>query len=104
MLPKSEVPPRRGRPPLGTVNTDRSVGHVQSLTRGLSLLEALAAAEGGLTLTTVAQKTSLPASTAHRLLSTLEKMGYVYQGGESFDDVLRVELEFLHRHATTLAP
>jgi IclR family acetate operon transcriptional repressor len=67
---------------LGTVNTDRSVGHVQSLTRGLSLLEALAAAEGGLTLTTVAQKTSLPASTAHRLLSTLEKMGYVSQGEE----------------------
>lgn len=28
----------------------------------------------------------------------------VYQGGESFDDVLRVELEFLHRHATTPAP
>jgi pimeloyl-ACP methyl ester carboxylesterase len=28
----------------------------------------------------------------------------VYQGGESFDDVLRVELEFLHRHAKTPAP
>jgi len=28
----------------------------------------------------------------------------VYEGGKSFDDVLRVELEFLHRHATTLAP
>jgi len=27
----------------------------------------------------------------------------VYQGGVSFDDVLRVELEFLHRHAKTLA-
>jgi len=25
----------------------------------------------------------------------------VYQGGVSFDDVLRVELEFLHRHAKT---
>jgi hypothetical protein len=23
----------------------------------------------------------------------------VYQGGESFDDVIQVELEFLHRHA-----
>jgi alpha-beta hydrolase superfamily lysophospholipase len=28
----------------------------------------------------------------------------VYEGGKSFDDVLRVELEFLHRHATTPAP
>jgi alpha-beta hydrolase superfamily lysophospholipase len=27
----------------------------------------------------------------------------VYQGGVNFDDVLRVELEFLHRHAKTLA-
>jgi len=25
----------------------------------------------------------------------------VYQGSVSFDDVLRVELEFLHRHAKT---
>ena len=24
----------------------------------------------------------------------------VYQGGRSFDDVLRVEVEFLHRHAS----
>jgi pimeloyl-ACP methyl ester carboxylesterase len=28
----------------------------------------------------------------------------VYQGGESFDDVVRIELEFLHRHAKTPAP
>jgi dipeptidyl aminopeptidase/acylaminoacyl peptidase len=28
----------------------------------------------------------------------------VYEGGASFDDVLRVELEFLHRQATTPAP
>ena len=57
-------------------------GQVQSLTRGLSLLEALARAEGGLTLTDVAQRVQLAPSTAHRLLSTLEKMGYVYQAGD----------------------
>ena len=28
----------------------------------------------------------------------------VYQGGMSFDEVLRVELDFLHRHAKTSAP
>jgi dienelactone hydrolase len=28
----------------------------------------------------------------------------VYRGGQSFDEVLRVEVEFLHRHAKTLPP
>ena len=27
----------------------------------------------------------------------------VYQGGESFDDVIQVGLEFLHRHASEYA-
>ena len=75
----SNPPPRRGRTPAkpGAVTVQ-----VQSLTRGLSLLEALARAEGGLTLTDLAQRVQLAPSTAHRLLATLEKMGYVYQGGE----------------------
>ena len=55
---------------------------VQSLTRGLSILECLAKAEGGLTLTDVGQRVQLPPSTVHRLLATLERMGYVYQAGE----------------------
>ena len=55
---------------------------VQSLTRGLSILDALARAEGGLTLTDIAQRVQLPPSTTHRLLATLEKMGYVYQMGD----------------------
>lgn len=72
-------PPRRGRTP----NKPGAVtGQVQSLTRGLSILEALARAEGGLSLTEVAQRVALPPSTAHRLLATLEKMGYVFQAGE----------------------
>ena len=73
------TPPRRGRTPSkpGAV-----VGQVQSLTRGLNLLEALAKAEGGISLTDVSQRVGLPPSTTHRLLSTLEKMGYVYQGGD----------------------
>jgi IclR family acetate operon transcriptional repressor len=59
-----------------------ATGQVQSLTRGLSLLEALATAESGLSLTDLARKVELAPSTAHRLLATLEKMGYVYQGGD----------------------
>jgi IclR family acetate operon transcriptional repressor len=70
---------RRGRTPakLGT-----STGQVQSLTRGLSILDALARSAAGLTLTELAQRVELPASTAHRLLATLEKMGYVHQAGD----------------------
>jgi IclR family acetate operon transcriptional repressor len=72
-------PPRRGRMPN---RPGAPVGQVQSLTRGLSILEALADAEGGLTLTDLAHRVELPASTTHRLLATLEKMGYVYQADD----------------------
>ena len=61
--------------------TRHVTGQVQSLTRGLSILEALAKTDGGITLTDLAHRVSLPPSTTHRLLSTLEKMGYVYQAG-----------------------
>lgn len=73
------APPRRGRTPSkpGAVP-----GQVQSLTRGLSILEALGKTEGGLTLTDVSRRVDLAPSTTHRLLATLDKMGYVYQAGE----------------------
>jgi IclR family acetate operon transcriptional repressor len=73
------TPPRRGRTPSkpGVVTAQ-----VQSLTRGLSILEALAKAEAGISLTDIAQRVDLPPSTTHRLLSTLERMGYVYQSGD----------------------
>ncbi len=73
------TPPRRGRTPSkpGAV-----AGHVQSLTRGLQILETLGDAEGGLTLTDIARRVALPASTAHRLLTTLEKLDYVYRAGD----------------------
>jgi IclR family acetate operon transcriptional repressor len=73
------TPPRRGRTPTKPGN---ATAQVQSLTRGLSILEALGRAEGGLTLTDIAHRVTLAPSTAHRLLSTLEKMGYVYQAGD----------------------
>jgi IclR family transcriptional regulator, acetate operon repressor len=73
------TPPRRGRTPS---KPGAATGQVQSLTRGLSILEALGKAEGGLTLTDIAHRVTLAPSTAHRLLSTLEKMGYVYQAGD----------------------
>ena len=49
-------PPRRGRTP---AKPGATTGQVQSLTRGLSILEALGKSEGGLTLTDVAQRVGL---------------------------------------------
>jgi IclR family transcriptional regulator, acetate operon repressor len=78
MAHRYAMPPRRGRAPS---KPGGPTGQVQSLTRGLSILEALAASDGGLTLTDLAHRVQLPPSTTHRLLSTLEKMGYVYPAG-----------------------
>jgi len=53
-------------------------GQVQSLVRALALLNRVAEAQSeGATLTELAQQVGLPASTAHRLLSTLEQERYV---------------------------
>jgi IclR family acetate operon transcriptional repressor len=66
-------PPLLGRKPVGA-------GHTQALSRGLAILDALAVAPGGATLTAVAEQVSLPAPTVHRLLATLEQDRYVAQG------------------------
>ena len=55
---------------------------VQSLERAFDLLEALSAA-GELGVTELANRTGLVPSTAHRLLHTLAKRGYVSQSSES---------------------
>ena len=54
-----------------------TTGQVQSLTRALSLLRALAESGDGMTLTDVAQMVGLPPSTAHRLLTTLQQERFV---------------------------
>ena len=53
-------------------------GLVQSLSRGLGLLEALAENDDGLRLVDVAARVELAPSTAHRLLTTLEQRQFVY--------------------------
>lgn len=55
---------------------------VQSLVRALSLVNRIAAADEGLTLTELSQQVGLSASTAHRLLTTLEQERYVHFDGE----------------------
>ena len=63
--------------------TGSSTGQVQSLNRGLALLQALAAAEYGLGLTELAQQAALPASTVHRLLGTLQQARFVQHDADT---------------------
>jgi IclR family transcriptional regulator, acetate operon repressor len=52
-------------------------GQVQSLSRALSIVNALARDDDGLTLTDLAHTVGLPPSTVHRLLTTLEEERFV---------------------------
>lgn len=62
------------------VPADKAAGHTQALSRGLGVLEALAATDAGATLTALATQLDIPAPTAHRLLATLEAAGFVRAG------------------------
>jgi len=62
--------------------TEMKRGSVQSLERAFDLLEALSAG-GELGVTELANRTGLVPSTAHRLLHTLTKRGYVSQSPET---------------------
>ena len=64
----------RGRP--RSVATDTAPGTVQALDRGLTLLHELAGARS-ITLSDLAIRTGMPPSSTHRILSTLQKRGYV---------------------------
>ncbi|KFB93444.1 acetate operon repressor [Citrobacter freundii ATCC 8090 = MTCC 1658 = NBRC 12681] len=74
------VPAKRGRKPAAT--TTPATGQVQSLTRGLKLLEWIAESNGSVALTELAQQAGLPNSTTHRLLTTMQQQGFVRQVGE----------------------
>jgi IclR family acetate operon transcriptional repressor len=64
----------RGRPKSST--TELPGGTIAALDRGISLLITLAK-EGELSLTDLALTVGMPPSTAHRVLATLEKHGFV---------------------------
>ena len=64
----------RGRPK--SQAGELSGGTIQALDRGISLLIILSK-EGELSLSDLALSAGMPPSTAHRVLSTLEKHGFV---------------------------
>jgi IclR family transcriptional regulator, pca regulon regulatory protein len=59
--------------------------HVQSLERGLAVLAAFTARDTSLTISQVAERTSLSRATARRLLLTLEQLGYVEANRREFN-------------------
>ena len=65
-----------GRAPKSAPSQERT-GGVQSLTRALSILDALADNDDGLSLTALAKTVALPPSSAHRLLTTLQRKRFV---------------------------
>ncbi|WP_113627944.1 glyoxylate bypass operon transcriptional repressor IclR [Pectobacterium peruviense] len=76
-------PAKRGKKPRASAGTvAQPTGQVQSLTRGLTLLEYIAKANGSVALTDLAQQAGLPNSTTHRLLTTMQQQGFVRQVGD----------------------
>lgn len=75
------APAKRGRKPASPAAAPAG-GQVQSLTRGLKLLEWIAESHGSVALTELAQQAGLPNSTTHRLLTTMQQLGFVRQVGE----------------------
>jgi IclR family acetate operon transcriptional repressor len=61
----------------------RSRRSVQSVDRALDLLEALAGADGEVSITALSARTKLHVSTVHRLLATLLRRGYVRQNPDT---------------------
>lgn len=56
---------------------DKKSGNTQSLSRGIALVEFLSDYPNGCPLAKIAESTKLNKSTAHRLLKTLQGLGYV---------------------------
>lgn len=62
----------------------RSSDFIQSLERGLTVIDSFSAEFRSQTLSEVAQRTGLTRATARRVLLTLSELGYVSQAGRSF--------------------
>lgn len=66
------------------MNDRRSSDFIQSLERGLAVINTFSREHRVQTLSEVAQRTGLTRATARRVLLTLHELGYVYQSGRSF--------------------
>lgn len=76
----------------GTAQAKRELGpeYLQSLARGLAVLESLGRGPGGMALSEVAHATGLARATARRSLLTLRQLGYAESDGRLFTPLPRV--------------
>ena len=63
---------------------DRATDHVESLDRGLRLLQMFGTTSSPMTLSDLARAADLPRATARRILFTLERGGFVASDGKLF--------------------
>ena len=70
--------------PKRTDGEPRATDFVESLDRGLKLLQAFGERPSPMTLSEIADLTSLPRATARRILLTLQHGGYVASDGKMF--------------------
>lgn len=74
------VEKRIGEPEVEAAQRDTAApGQVQSVARAFALLEALAAQSEPMSLQRLAERTGLAQPTAHRLLKTMQELGYTRQ-------------------------
>ncbi|MEX0447329.1 glyoxylate bypass operon transcriptional repressor IclR [Xenorhabdus sp. SGI246] len=78
----SAIASKRTKKTKMTTGSTAVSGQVQSLSRGLSLLEYISDSQSGVALTDLAIQAGLPNSTTHRLLTTLQQHGFVRQIGD----------------------
>jgi IclR family transcriptional regulator, pca regulon regulatory protein len=77
---------------------ERATDFVESLDRGLRLLQKFGATSGPMTLSDLARAAALPRATARRILFTLERAGFVATDGKLFTltpHVLTLSASFL---------
>ena len=73
-----------------TPRDDRPGDFIQSLERGLSVINSFSRQTPSQTLSEVAERTGLTRATARRVLLTLSELGYVAQSGRAFSLTPRV--------------
>jgi DNA-binding IclR family transcriptional regulator len=84
-----------------TARPPAAAGGLKSLRRTIRVLECFSIREPRLSLSDIARRVGLPASTTHRILSTLRGTGFVEQDGER--DQYRLGLKLLELGSVVLA-
>ena len=78
---------------------DRSAGNGRAVERTFAILELLDSSRRGWNISEISRKLSIPKSTAHVLMRTLERMGYLRREPNSREYTLGLKIYGLGRGA-----